>query len=677
MDMLDVADEWTWLEEIHSQRALDWVREQNARTLGALTGLPRYRDHYARALALLDAPDRIALADLEGGQAYNLWQDQDHPRGLWRRTGTTEYAQASPSWQVLLDVDVLAIREKENWLFKAATLAPAQKRALLSLSRGGSDSVVVREFELDARVFLEAGFNLPEAKSAVAYLDDNTVLFASDCGQGSLTRSGYPRIVKLWRRGLDPDHSPIVFAGTEEDVLVAPLVFHAVRSTVAMIVRATSFFENEYHLIDADLATHKLPLPASAELEELFRDWLIVRLREDWQRGRTLYPQGALIAVRLTPQHPSVPLGESMLLDTPGPRAAVVEVRASGDALYVSRLENVQGQILRLDCAHNGWRSAPLPLPDGGSLRIVSADRLGPDVQVLFESYLVPPTLYGHDGQGAPQPLKSLPARFDATHLVTEQCEARSADGTMVPYFVTHARTQTAPSPTILYGYGGFEVALLPTYSSLAGTLWLSEGGNYVVANIRGGGEFGPAWHDAARKANRQRAFDDFAAVAEDLVTRGFCRADQLGVMGGSNGGLLVATLMTQRPELIGAVVCQVPLTDMLAYMRIGAGASWEDEYGNPADPQLRPIIAGYSPYQNVYGDVRYPPLFLLTATTDDRVTPVHARKLAARMQAQGHHVWFYENTDGGHSGAADHRQAAEMWALSYIWLKQQLGLPM
>ena len=677
MDMLEAADEWTWLEEIHGQRALDWVREQNARTLGALTGLPRYRDHYARALAMLDAPDRIALTDLEGDQAYNLWQDQGHPRGLWRRTGTAEYAQAAPSWQELLDVDALAVAEKENWLFKGATLAPAQNRALLSLSRGGGDSVVVREFDLDARTFLKPGFNLPEAKSAVAYLDDETVLFASNCGQGSLTRSGYPRIVKLWRRGLDPEHSPVLYAGTDADVMVAPLVFHSVQSTVAMIVRATSFFENEYHLIDAGLATHRLPLPASAELETLFRDWLIVKLREAWQRGSELYPQGALIAVRLAPQHCSASLGEITLLEAPGPRAAVAEVRASGEALYVSKLENVQGRVLRLDCTQNGWRRAPLPLPDDGSLRIVSADRLGLNAHFLFESYLVPPMLYGYDGQGAPQPLKSLPARFDATALVTEQCEARSADGTMVPYFVTHARTQMAPRPTILYGYGGFEVALLPAYSALAGTLWLSAGGNYVVANIRGGGEFGPAWHDAARKANRQRAFDDFAAVAEDLVARGFCRADQLGVMGGSNGGLLVGALMTQRPELIGAVVCQVPLTDMLAYMRIGAGASWEDEYGDPSDPQLRSIIAGYSPYQNVYSGVRYPPLFLLTATTDDRVTPVHARKLAARMQAQGHHVWFYENTDGGHAGAADHHQAAEMWALSYIWLKQQLGLPM
>jgi prolyl oligopeptidase len=677
MDMHEAADEWAWLEEIGSRRALDWVHAQNARTRAALAGLPRYGDHYARALAVLDAPDRIALAELERGLAYNFWQDGAHPRGLWRRTGIDDYAQPVPSWQILLDVDALAATEQENWLFKGASLAPAQDRALLSLSRGGGDSVVVREFDLAEGKFLEAGFTLPDAKSAVAYLDDDTVLYATDCGQGSLTRSGYPRIVKLWRRGREPDRDPVIFAGTVEDVLVAPLVFHSAQGTVAMIVRATSFFENEYHLVDAKLETLRLPLPASAELEALFQGWLIVKLREHWQPYGERFPQGALIGVCLEPQHPSSPLGEIVLLDAPGPRESLGDVRASCDALYVSRLENVQGRVLRLDRDPNGWQKSEVPLPEGGTVRIVSADRLGPNVQFLFESYLVPPTLYGYAAEGTPQPLHSLPPRFDAAGLVTEQFEARSTDGTMIPYFVTHGRGKMAPRPTILYGYGGFEVALLPSYSALAGMLWLNEGGNYVVANIRGGGEFGPAWHDAARKANRQRAFDDFAAVAQDLVVRGFCRPDQIGAMGGSNGGLLVATLMVQHPELIGAVVCQVPLTDMLAYMRIGAGASWEAEYGDPSDPQLRPIIAGYSPYQNVRSGRRYPPLLLLTATTDDRVTPAHARKLAARMQAQGHRVWFYENTDGGHAGAADHRQAAEMWALSYIWLKQQLGLPM
>ena len=677
LDMHEAADEWVWLEDIGSQRALDWVQAQNARTRDALTGLPCYGDYYARALAVLDAPDRIALAELEGGQAYNFWQDHEHPRGLWRRTAIAEYAQPVPSWQVLLDLDALAAAERENWLFKGATLAPTQDRALVSLSRGGGDSVVVREFDLAAGKFLETGFTLSEAKSEVAYLDDDAVLYATDCGQGSLTRSGYPRSVKLWRRGRDPDQDPVIFAGTDEDVLVAPLVFHTAQGTVALIARATSFFENEYHLVDAALGTLRLPLPASAELEAVFQGWLIIKLRAQWQPDGEFFPQGALIGVRLEPQQPSSPLGASVLLDAPGPRAALADVRASCDALYVSRVENVQGRVLRLDHNPSGWHAAKIALPEGGTVRIVSADRSGRTVQFLFESYLVPPTLYGYAAEGGPQPLKSLPPRFEAAGLVTEQFEARSADGTMVPYFVTHARGEMAPRPTILYGYGGFEVALLPSYSALAGRLWLSEGGNYVVANIRGGGEFGPAWHDAARKANRQRAFDDFAAVAQDLVVRGFCRPDQLGAMGGSNGGLLVATLMTQHPELIGAVVCQVPLTDMLAYMRIGAGASWEAEYGDPSDPQLRPIIAGYSPYQNVHRERRYPPLLLLTASTDDRVTPVHARKLAARMQAQGHRVWFYENTDGGHAGAADHRQAAEMWAFSYIWLKQQLGLPM
>lgn len=677
MGITELADEWAWLEEIQGQKALDWVRAQNAQTLGLLAGLPRYREDYARALAVLDASDRIPLSELDGGHAYNLWQDEIHPRGLWRQVRTADYAQPMPPWQLLLDIDALAARENENWVFKGASLAPLCNRALVSLSRGGGDAVVVREFDIAARTFLDAGFCLPEAKSTAVYLNEDAILFASDFGTGSLTRSGYPRIVKLWRRDQGLAHASVVYAGESRDVLVAPVVFHAPQSSCALIVRATSFFENEYHLIAEDLATHRVSLPSTAELQAVLGDWLIVKLREGWQHGSAQYPQGALIGVRPAPPHKSAAIDQIVLLDAPGPRAAVADVRATAEAVYVVRLENVTSSALHFDYGPAGWRRQQLQLPDGGTVHIAAADGQGRDVQFLFESYLVPPTLYGFDGTGAPWPLKSLPARFDATELVTDAFEARSADGTMVPYFVTHDRKRTQPGPTILYGYGGFEVALLPAYSALAGMLWLSAGGSYVVANIRGGGEFGPAWHDAARKANRQRAFDDFAAVARDLVARGFCRPDQLGVMGGSNGGLLVATLMTQHPELIGAVVCQVPLLDMMAYMRIGAGASWEAEYGDPEDPQLRPVLEGYSPYQNVRRQAEYPPVLFLTATSDDRVTPVHARKMAARMQAQGHRVWFYENTDGGHAAAADHRQAAEMWALSYTWLKQQLGLPL
>jgi prolyl oligopeptidase len=395
-------------------------------------------------------------------------------------------------------------------------------------------------------------------------------------------------------------------------------------------------------------------------------------MREDWvQPGSKTIPKGSLIALPLKgPVNPVV-------LYSPGPRSSVEEVSAGRDAVYAAIFDNVVGSIhaFRFDSASNAWSDNKLDLPAGGATHIVSTNDFGPEAQFRFESFLTPPTLYADDGNDHPKPIKSLPARFDATGLVTEQHEATSKDGTKIPYFVTRPEKLAGPAPTILYGYGGFEVSETPVYATSFGKLWLAKGGVYVLANIRGGGEFGPAWHDAALKTNRQRAYDDFAAVAADLAKRGITTPKQLGIMGGSNGGLLVSTVMTQHPELLGAVVCQVPLIDMIRYTHIGAGASWIGEYGDPADPVMRAAILNYSPYQNVKPGVKYPPVLFVTATSDDRVTPVHARKMAARMMAQGHDVLFFENTEGGHAAAADHRQAAEMAALSFVYFKRELGL--
>jgi prolyl oligopeptidase len=360
---------------------------------------------------------------------------------------------------------------------------------------------------------------------------------------------------------------------------------------------------------------------------------------------------------------------------TPGPRASIDSVATGADAVYVSILDNVVGSIHAFRFADGKWSDKKLDLPAGGSTHIISTNDFGPEAYFGFESFLKPSTLYADAGQDKPVEIKSLPARFDASGLITEQFEATSKDGTKVPYFVVRAKDAKGPRPTILYGYGGFEISETPSYSANIGKLWLTRGGTYVLANIRGGGEFGPGWHEAALKTNRQRAFDDFAAVAADIEKRGITTPSQLGIMGGSNGGLLVSTVMTQHPELLGAVVCQVPLVDMIRYTQIGAGASWIAEYGDPADPKMAAYIRTYSPYQNVSAKKKYPPVFFVTATSDDRVTPVHARKMAARMEQQGHSVLFYENTDGGHAAAANHKQAAEMWALSFVYLARELGL--
>jgi prolyl oligopeptidase len=403
---------------------------------------------------------------------------------------------------------------------------------------------------------------------------------------------------------------------------------------------------------------------------------LLLTLREDWQPGETPYKQGALIAFPLNDFLATGTAAAITTLFTPGPRSAIEQVASGRDAAYVAIFENVVGSVRKFTPNEDGsWASEEIALPAGGSTSITAANDWGPEAQFGFETYLQPATLYAYAGHGAPKPIKSLPARFDTSGLITEQFEAVSTDGTRVPYFITRPSHAPGPVPTVLYGYGGFEVSLTPAYSANFGKLWLEKGGAFVVANIRGGGEFGPAWHDAARQENRQRAFDDFAAVAADLIKRGHTSAKQLGMMGGSNGGLLVSTVMVQHPELFGAVVCQVPLIDMLAYTHIGAGASWAAEYGDPADPAMRVAIETYSPYQNVAAEAAYPPVFFVTATSDDRVSPVHARKMAAKMHAQGHEVLFYENTDGGHAAAADHKQSAEMWALSFVFLKRKLSL--
>jgi prolyl oligopeptidase len=666
----DEKDPYVWLEDVHGAKPLAWVKEQNQKSMKVLKADPRYQHDYDSILEVLDAPDRIPSGSLNHDYVYNFWQDAKNPKGLWRRTSIADYANPEPHWETLLDVDALAKAEKENWVFEGAECAPDQRRCLIRLSRGGGDAVVVREYDLKAKELAKDSFSLPEAKTDVSYLDGETVLFATDFGKGSLTNSGYARIAKIWKRGTPIAAAKTLYEGKVSDVAVSPATFHTRDGNVALVVRAVSFFENEYYRVDTATDTvRKLPIPLSADLKGRIGSAFIATLRQDYTDPASgqRFMNGALVAFPDS--------GPVQLLYQPGPRASVETVAVGRDAIYAAITENVIGSVHAFTRDTKGWSDKRLRLPGGGAADISSVNDYGPEALFSFQSYLTPPTLYYTNGADAPKAIKSLPARFDAAGLVTEQFEATSKDGTKIPYFVTRPKNLHGPAPTVLYGYGGFEISLTPSYSANFGRLWLTHGGIFVVANIRGGGEFGPAWHEAAVKLHRQRAFDDFEAVAADLEKRGLTTSKQLGIMGGSNGGLLVSTVMVQKPDLFGAVVCQVPLVDMLAYTHIGAGASWEGEYGDPADPKMRAYILTYSPYQNVKAGVHYPPVFFVTATSDDRVTPVHARKMAARMEAQGHEVLFYENTDGGHAAAADHKQAAEMWGLSFVYLAQILGL--
>ena len=669
-----VTDPCLWLEDVHGAKPLAWVKQQNARTLDVLKADPDYANDFADILAVLDAKDRIPFGSLSHRYVFNFWQDAEHHKGLWRRAAATDYARPTPHWDTLLDIDKLAADEHENWVFKGSSCTDDLSRCLIALSRGGGDATVVREFDPATKTFVKDGFVTTEAKQNIAYVDNDTVLIASDFGKGSLTSSGYPRIVKLWRRGTPLAAAKTILEGKHEDVSVDPFVLHQNGRSFPMIVRAVSFFEAEYYVQASDGAWVKTGLPLSAIVQGANSDQLLVTLREDWTpAGGAKLSKGSLVAVSL--KDLASPSPRAATLYAPSPRASIEQVSIGRDAVYAAIYENIVGQvrIFRFDGAK--WNAKTLALPGGGSAGIVSTDDFGPQAQFRFENFITPTTLYADGGDDNPAAIKALPPRFDAANLVTEQFEASSKDGTKIPYFVTRPKTLKGPTPAVLYGYGGFEISLTPGYSANFGRLWLTKGGIYVLANIRGGGEFGPAWHQAALKENRQKAFDDFQAVAVDLVKRGFTTPKQLGIMGGSNGGLLVSANMVERPELFGAVVCQVPLIDMIRYTQIGAGASWIGEYGDPADPKAKAYILKYSPYQNVKKDVKYPPVFFVTATSDDRVSPVHARKMAAKMIAQGHDVMFYENTDGGHAAAADHRQAAEMWALSFVYLKRKLGL--
>jgi prolyl oligopeptidase len=661
-------DPYVWLEDTHGEKPLAWVKEHNQAALGPLKADPRYQQNYDSILQVMDATDRIPYGALRGPYVYSFWQDAANPKGLWRRTSIADYQGVAPHWEVLLDVDALAKAEGENWVYKGTDCAPGGKRCLIKLSRGGGDAVVVREFDLASRSFVKDGFSLPEAKSDATFMNDDTVLYAT--AKDGETSSGYARIVQQWRRG-----GPVtkLYEGEKSDVLVAPSTFHVKEGNFAVIVRAVSFFESEYFLQGPN-GLWKLPVPLTAQLQGLQAGQLLLSLRQDWEANGSFLPHGLLVALSLEGTGPDK-LGAIQVLFAPGPRQAIESVATGRDKTYVTISDNVIGSVHVFSHTDGKWSQAKIDLPVQGAAGILSTNDYGPEAMYSFENYLTPPSVFFDGGDGRPKPIKSLPARFDASGLITEQFEATSKDGTKIPYFITRPRDLKGPAPTILYGYGGFEVSLTPGYSANFGRLWLSHGGIYVVANIRGGGEFGPAWHEAALKTHRQKAFDDFEAVAADLAARGLTTPRQLGIMGGSNGGLLVSTVMVQRPELFGAVVCQVPLIDMIAYTHLGAGSSWIGEYGDPANPVERDYILTYSPYQNVKKGVTYPPVFFVTATSDDRVTPVHARKMAARMLEQGHDVLFYENTDGGHAAAADHRQAAEMWGLSFVYLAEKLGL--
>jgi prolyl oligopeptidase len=674
-------DPYLWLSDIHGARAMGWAKQQTEKSDALLRSTPLYSAVHAAVLASLDVKDRIPTVRLDHGMAYNFWQDAAHVRGVWRRTSIADYRSGAPHWQTLIDLDGLDAREKTDFVWQGATCAPGGKTCLIQLSPGGGDAAIVREFDLKTREFVRGGFSLKLAKLQTALLDADTLLVATDFGAGSMTRSSYPRIVKLWKRGTPLAAAKTVFTATRTDIAASPAVFHGPYGSVALVEQALTFFTSRWVALKPDGGTMALPLPQGAVIRGVTQGYLIFTTRDAWRSpdGHN-FAQGALAAFNVRDfARGAAP--RFALLYTPGATSTVEDVGAGRDAVYAAIFENVVGTIHVFHRQADGhWQGKTLPMPTGGSTAVSAVDAWGPEAQFTFESYLTPPTLYQTDGTAAPRAIKSQKPVFDASGLAADQHWAVSKDGTRIPYFLIHKKGRTGPVPTILYAYGGFELSLFPIYWNdghrpLAPWTWIERGGALAIANIRGGGEFGPAWHQAALKEHRQRAFDDFTAVARDLQKRGVTTPKQTGIVGASNGGVLVTVTMTQHPELVGAVVAQRPLVDMLRYTRFGAGASWVAEYGDPAIPVQRAYLARYSAYQNVKPDVAYPPALFITETSDDRVTPVWARMMAAKMQAQGHDVLFNEDAEGGHGPGATNRAQADMWALTYAYFGRELGV--
>lgn len=693
-DTVKAADEFLWLENVTSKKSLDWVKEQNAKTEAVLKADPRYETFRKDALAILTAQDRIPAPTFRAEGIDNFWQDAKQVRGVWRHTTVEVYQTDKPKWQTVLDVDALAKKEKANWIFKGADcLAPEETRCLVSLSDGGKDAVVVREYDTVEKKFVSGGFSLPEGKHRIAWMDADTLLVATDFGPGTLTESGYPYIVKALNRGQKLGNATEVFRGSPRDggYGVSPDVLRNSKGQVitTIISRPLDTFRQETWELVGSKPT-RLDLPQRVNVRGALSSGqprLVFNIEENWlPNGKSTAPAGSLMAVPLAMLRPPPPGVNMVLTNTdvtifePNARQSVEEVAVFDDRVVASLYDNVKGRaaVFTDKGEFGGWTETALPSPDNSAIHLGSFSRESGDLFYSFEGFLTPSTLSLADVNAfKAKVVKKAPERFDASKDVVEQFEATSKDGTKIPYFVVHPKDKPldGSTPTMMFGYGGFQVSYPPVYKPEMGRLWLEHGGAYVIANIRGGGEFGPAWHQAALKGNRQRAFDDFAAVAADLAARKITSARHLGIYGRSNGGVLTSVTLTQHPELIGGAVIESPLVDMLRYHELPPGASWMGEYGDPRIPAEAKWIAAYSGYQNVRENMKYPQVYITTNTHDDRVHPGHARKFAARLQAMGYQALYYEETNGGHSNDSDPLLNSQRWARHYTYLAQQLGL--
>lgn len=689
------ADDFLWLEDVAGTRVTRWVNDQNKKTEAVLKADPRYELFRAEALSILTAQDRIASPRFRGEGIDNFWQDGKNVRGLWRSTTLDSYKSDKPKWTTVLDIDALARREGANWIYKGADcLAPDETLCLVSLSDGGKDAVRVREFDAKRKAFVAKGFDIPEGKHRIDWLDRDTLLVATDFGGGSLTESGYPFIVKSLKRGQKLSEANEVYRGSAKDggYGVRPLVMRDSKGAVLAILvsRPLGTFSGEVWDITSGKPV-KLNVPGQATLRGMLgkvggaAPRLVFTLEETWEISGQSAGAGAVLAVpmrMLLPPPPGVDIvmsNRDLVIFEPSARQSVEDVAVFDERVIATVYDNVRGRAMVFTDKgeFGGWQQNPLTTPENVAIHLGSSAREAEQVFFTYEGFLTPSTLNIADIAAlTSEKVKEAPGRFDASGHVVEQFEAISRDGARVPYFLVRPKGElTGKAPTLLFGYGGFQISMPPVYRPELGKIWLERGGAYVVANIRGGGEFGPPWHQAALKGNRQKSFDDFAAVAADLAARRITSAKNLGIYGRSNGGVLTSVTMTQRPELIGGAVIESPLVDMMRYHLLPPGASWMGEYGDPRTADEARFISAYSAYQNLKPDQKYPEVYITTNTRDDRVHPGHARKFAARLQAMGYPALYYENTQGGHSNDSDPVMNAERWARHYVYLARSLGM--
>jgi len=669
-------DPFVWLEDVESARSMEWVNAKNAATIAVLGRAPLYQTLYDRLKQILDSKDKIAFPNIMGTALYNFWKDADHERGIWRRTTWASYATANPTWETVIDLDSLSKAEGVTWSWAGADcLEPEYRHCIVALSRGGSDANEQREFDLTTKRFVPTGFKVPEAKTSTTWVDDNTLLIGTDFGPGSLTTSGYARIFKLWKRGTPLSTATPLFEAPVDHVGGFGFSVVSGGRRYVEIADRINFYEGAQYVLSQGKLV-KIDIPKDADFYQV-GDQLIVYVRDPWTVAGRTWATGTLVATSFDNFLAGKP--DLQLVLQPGPRETIDGVSATRDYLIVNVLNNVRGELRRYRYQQGAWTSEKVPAPDFGTVGVVALSPYSNRYFFTFTNFIQPTTLYLAEENGSVAEVKRLPAMFDAGGLVVDQHEATSADGTKIPFFVVHRgdMKRDGNNPTLLGAYGGFEIANTPSYSTHTGAGWLERGGVFVLANIRGGGEFGPQWHRAGLKEHRQRIYDDFAAVSQELIRDSITSPQHLGIRGGSNGGLLMGVALTQHPELYNAVLIQNPLLDMKRYNHLLAGASWMAEYGNPDKPEEWAYISKYSPYQNLRPGTKYPTVMFTTTTRDDRVHPGHARKMAAKMESMGIPFYYFENTEGGHGAGVTNAQVAKELALTYAYLWRQLGVEM